>query len=360
MPMRDESYEFLHQMLTTPSVTGAEQPVARIVRRRMEPLADRITTDLHGNTIVALNPDAPLRVMLAGHVDQIGLMVKHVTDDGFLYFAAVGGVDLAVLPGSKLTVWGEKGPVDAIIGRKPIHLMKPEERNGGKLDIADLWIDIGAKDKAAALEKVNVGDVVTYALGISRLGPDGDLIAGPGLDDKVGAFVVMEALRLCRERRSELKVGVFAVATVAEEIGLRGARTSAFGIDPQVGIAVDVTHATDNPGADKKHNGDIKVGGGPVVNLGPNINPKLGQVLLEAGKKAGRPTQRSAAPGATGTDANAMQLNRAGMATAVVGLPNRYMHTQVELCSLSDLENSAALIADAILSIGPDTDFIPR
>ena len=360
MPLRDESYEFLHQMLTTPSVTGAEQPVARIVRRRMEPLSDKVTTDLHGNTIVALNPGAAVKVMLAGHVDQIGLMVKHVTDDGFLYFAAVGGVDLAVLPGSKLTVWGEGGPVDGIIGRKPIHLMKAEERNGGKLDIADLWIDIGAKDKAAALAKVNVGDVVTYALGVSRLGVDGDLIAGPGLDDKVGAFVVMEALRLCHERRGELRVGVFSVATVAEEIGLRGARTSAYGIDPQVGIAVDVTHATDNPGADKKQHGDVKIGGGPVVSIGPNINPQLGHMLLEAGKASGRPYQRHAAAGATGTDANAMQLNRAGMATAVIGLPNRYMHTQVELCSLTDLENSAALIADAILAIGPDTDFVPR
>jgi len=356
--LRDESYQFLHQMLTTPSVTGTEQPVARVVRKRMGPFADRITTDLHGNTIVALNPDAPVRVMLAGHVDQIGLMVKHVTDEGFIYFAAVGGVDLAVLPGSKLTVWGANGPVEAIIGRKPIHLMKAEERNGGKLDIADLWIDIGAKDKAAALEKVAVGDVVTYALGVSRLGDD--LIAGAGMDDKVGAFVVMEALRLCHERRGELKVGLFAVATVAEEIGLRGATTSAFGIDPQVGIAVDVCHATDNPGAEKKQHGDVKLGGGPTISIGPNINPKVAQMLVEAGKAKDRPYQLQAAPGATGTDANAMQLSRAGMATGLIGLPNRYMHTQVELCSLADLEHAAALIADMVLAIGPDTDFVPR
>lgn len=358
--MRDESYQFLHQMLTTPSVTGTEQPVARIVRKRMEPFADRITTDLHGNTIVALNPDAPLKVMLAGHIDQIGLMVKHVTDEGFLYFAPVGGVDLAVLPGSKLTVWGANGPVDGIIGRKPIHLMKAEERNGGKLDVGDLWIDIGAKDKAAALAKVNVGDVVTYALGVSRLGEDGDRIAGAGLDDKVGCFVVMEALRICHERRGELKVGLYSVATVAEEIGLRGAKTSAYGIDPQVGIAVDVCHATDNPGADKKLHGDVKIGGGPVVSIGPNINPKVAELLLAAGKTKDRPHQRQAAAGATGTDANAMQLNRAGMATGLIGLPNRYMHTQVELCSLTDLEHSAALLADTILSITPESDFIPR
>ncbi len=356
MPLSEESFAFLHQMLTTPSVTGAEQPVARLVRRRMGPFADRVTTDVHGNTIVALNPAAPVRVMLAGHVDQIGLMVKHVTDDGFLYFAAVGGVDLAVLPGSKLTVWGATGPVEAIIGRKPIHLMKAEERNGGKLDIADLWIDIGAKDKAAALAKVQVGDVVTYALGVSRLGDD--LIAGPGLDDKVGAFVVMEALRLCHERRAELKVGVFSVATVAEEIGLRGATTSAYGIDPQVGIAVDVCHATDNPGADKKQHGDVKLGGGPVVVDRAEHQPQGGPDAARG--RPGPPAPAAGVAGATGTDANAMQLNRAGMATGLIGLPNRYMHTQVELCSLSDLEHSAALLADMILAIGPDTDFVPR
>ena len=249
--MQAESFEFLQSMLTTPSVTGFEQPVARIVRKRMQPFADKISTDLHGNVIVALNPGASPRVMLAGHIDQIGLMVKYVNDDGFIYFGAVGGVDLAVLPGSKLTIHGTNGPVDGVIGRKPIHLMKAEERNGSKLELTDLWIDIGAKDKAAALEKVSVGDSVTYMLGVTKLGDD--FIAGAGMDDKVGAFVVMEALRLCHEKKSAMKCALFAVATVQEEIGLRGAHTSTFGIDPMVGIAVDVTHATDNPGADKKN-----------------------------------------------------------------------------------------------------------
>jgi endoglucanase len=357
--MSPESFEFLQSILTTPSVSGFEQPVGRLVRRRMEKFADKITTDLHGNTIVALNPAAPIRVMLAGHVDQIGLMVRHVTDEGFIYFAAVGGVDLAVLPGSKVTVHGANGPVEGVIGRKPIHLMKGEERNGGaKLETQDLWIDIGAKDKAAALAKVAVGDSVTYALGITKLGDD--LIAGAGMDDKVGAFVVMEALRLCHEKRGTLKCAVFAVATVQEEIGLRGAHTSAFGIDPTVGIAVDVTHATDNPGADKKQVGDVALGKGPGISFGPNINPNVSRLLVEAATSNDRPYQRQAAPGATGTDANVMQLTRAGVAAGLVGVPNRYMHTQVEVVSLSDLENAAGLLADMILKIGPETDFVPR
>jgi len=356
--MLPESYEFLQSMLTTPSVTGFEQPVARIVRKRMQPFADKITTDLHGNTIVALNPGASPRVMLAGHIDQIGLMVKFISDEGFIYFGAVGGVDLAVLPGSKLTVHGSNGPVEGVIGRKPIHLMKPEERNGAKLEVHDLWIDIGAKDKATALEKVAVGDSVTYTLGVTKLGDD--LIAGAGMDDKVGAFIVMEALRLCHEKRSSLKCALFAVATVQEEIGLRGAHTSAFGIDPTVGIAVDVTHATDNPGAEKKQVGEASLGKGPTISFGPNINPVVSQMLVDAAKGRDLPYQRQAAPGATGTDANTIQLTRAGVATGLIGVPNRYMHTQVEVVSLSDLENSAALLAEMILSITPDTDFTPR
>lgn len=357
--MSPDSFEFLQTLLQTPSVSGFEQPAARVIRRRMEKFADRITTDLHGNTIVALNPDASPRVMLAGHVDQIGLMVRHVTDEGFLYFAPVGGVDLAVLPGSKVTVHSAGGKVEGVIGRKPIHLMKPDERNGGaKLEPHDLWIDIGAKDKAAALTRVAIGDSVTYALGVTRLGDD--LIAAAGIDDKVGAFVVMEALRLCAARRAELKCGVFAVATVQEEIGLRGAHTSAFGIDPIVGIAVDVTHATDNPGAEKKQSGEISLGKGPAISLGPNINPTVSRLLLEAAASHNRPHQRLAAPGATGTDANAIQLSRAGVAAGLIGLPNRYMHTQVEMVSLSDLENSASLLADMILSVGPETDFRPQ
>lgn len=358
MALASESYSFLESILSTPSVSGFEQPVARIIRSRMEKFADKITTDLHGNTIVALNPQAKPRIMLAGHIDQIGLMVRHINDEGFLYFAAVGGVDLAVLPGSRVMVHGHAGPVQGVIGRKPIHLMKAEERNGGKLEPQDLWIDIGTKDRAGAMSQVAIGDIATYVLGIVKLGDD--FITGAGLDDKVGAFVVMEALRLCAEQKSKLKCAVYSVATVQEEIGLRGAHTSTFGIEPTVGIAVDVCHASDNPGADKKISGDISLGKGPVISLGANINPAVGKGLLDAGKANDRPCQRLAAPASTGTDANAMQLSRSGVATGLVGIPNRYMHTQVEVVSLSDLEQCAALLADFILSVDSKTDFVPR
>lgn len=351
-----EPFDFLKAIEETPSVSGFEQPVGRIIRKRMEPFADEVSVDVHGNTIVALNPRGTPRVMLAGHYDQIGLMVKYVNDEGFIYFGAVGGIDPTVLPGSRVTIHTRQGPVEGVIGRKPIHLMKPEERGNAKIELQDLWIDIGSPNKAATLSRVAIADPITYQLGLVRLGDD--FIASPGLDNKVGAFVVMEALRLASSRN--IKCGLYSVATVQEEIGLRGARTSCYGIDPLVGIAVDVTHASDNPGADKKIAGDIALGKGPVIDLGPNINPVLGELFIATAKARKIPYQLAAAPGATGTDANAIQVSRSGVAAGLISIPNRYMHTQVEVCSLADLDNAARLIAETVSRIDSKIDFTPR
>lgn len=354
--MQPESFKFLKAMEETASVSGFEQPVGRIIRARMKPFAHDITTDVHGNTIVVRNPKGNPRVMLAGHYDQIGLMVRWVSDEGFIYFAPVGGIDPTVLPGTRVTIHSRKGPVEGVIGRKPIHLMKQEERGQAKIEIQDLWIDIGASNKEAALKQVAIADPVTYQLGLEMLGDD--LITSPGLDDKVGAYVVMEALRLAS--KMTLKCALYSVATVQEELGLRGARTSCYGIDPLVGIAVDVTHASDNPGADKKICGEVTLGKGPVIDLGPNINPVLGELLIQTAKSKKIPYQVCAAPGATGTDANAMQISRSGVAAGLISIPNRYMHTQVEVVSLSDLDNSARLIAETVARIDAKTDFTPR
>jgi tetrahedral aminopeptidase len=355
--MRPESFDFLTQIEETPSVSGFEQPVARLIRKRMAKWADDIVTDVHGNVIVSAGDKKGPRIMLAGHMDQIGLMVNYVNDDGYIYFEAVGGIDNTVLPGSRLTILTKNGPVPGVIGRKPIHLMKPEERNQGKVERTDLWIDIGTKTRAETLKLVRIGDPVTYQLGLTRIGED--FIASPGLDNKVGTFVVMEALRIAVEAK-KLKCHVFSVATVQEEIGLRGARTSAYSIDPQVGIAVDVTHATDNPGADKKVAGDCKLGGGAVIERGANINPALFDLILDTAEKKKIKHQLAAAPAGTGTDANTMQLSRAGVATGLISIPNRYMHTQVEMCSLADLEACSVLLAETLLRIDSKTKFIPE
>ncbi len=353
--MRKESYDFLKTIQETPSPSGFEQPVQRVVRERMEPFADAIETDVHGSVIASLNPKGFPRVMLAGHCDQIGMMVKYIDDNGYLFFAQIGGIDPSVLPGLRVVVHTAHGPIDGVIGRKPVHVLKPEER-GGKTELRDMWVDIGAKDKKETERVVSIGDPITFHLGLTHLG--GDLVTAPAFDNKSGVFVVMEALRLCSVKK--IKCALFAVSTVQEEIGLRGAKTSCFGIDPQVGIAVDVTHATDYPDIDKRVNGDIKIGSGPTIPRGANINPKLETMLVKTAKAKRLPFQMEASPGATGTDANVIQLTRAGVATALIGIPNRYMHTPTEIVSLSDLEAAAKLVSETVATINRRTKFIPE
>ena len=360
--MEKEALAFLAELLGTASVSGFEQAAARVVRRRLEGQVDDMKTDVHGNTFFVLNPGGAPRVMLAAHIDQIGFLVNHIADDGYLYLTAVGGVDLAVVPGSRLTIQGAQGPVLGVIGRKAIHLMKAEERDGAKkFDLSELHVDIGAKNAKEARKRVEVGDPVTFQLGLAELGSD--LITAHGLDDRVGVWVMAEALRLIagdKAKRGKLKAAVYGVATVQEEIGLRGAFTAAFGVEPQAGIAIDVNHATDCPGVEQKAHGAVKMGGGPTLSYGANINPALNKVLERAAKTAKVPVQREAAPRGTGTDANAMQISRFGVATALISLPCRYMHTQVEVVSRGDLVNAAKLLAEGVVALTGEMSFVPE
>jgi endoglucanase len=221
-------------------------------------------------------------------------------------------------------------------------------------------VDIGAKNKKDAQRRVQIGDPVTFQLGLATLGED--LITAHALDDRVGVWVMAEALRLIssnKQMRSRLKAAVFGVATVQEEIGLRGALTAAYGLEPQVGIAIDVTHATDCPGVDQKAHGEVLMGKGPSLSRGANINPALNTLLVRAAKSSGVAIQREASPRATGTDANTMQISRGGVATAIIGLPCRYMHTQVEVVSLTDLSSAARMLAEALVSLPANASFIP-
>lgn len=353
--MNKKSKDFLYRLLNTPSPTGFEQWIQRVVRDHMKDCADTIDTDLHGNVIVGINPKAKRRVMLAGHCDQIGFMVKHISKDGYVYLAPLGGIDTGVLFGAHVTIHPEKNPVDGIIGRKPIHAQTNEERGSAKADMDKIWVDIGAKSDKEALKRIQIGDCATFKLGVFELG--NDLVVSPGLDDKVGLFIAMEALRLCAD--AKLDVGLYAVSTVQEEVGLRGARTAAFSVDPEVGIAIDVTHAFDNPGHEASKASPCKLGGGPCITRGPHTNPVVEKALVAAAKKAKISWQPSPSSGMLGNDANAIQVSRGGVATASIGVPNRYMHTQVEVCSLKDIEDSAKLLAAFVKGIGPKTDFRP-
>lgn len=352
--MESAPLDFLRKLLDTPSPSGYERPIQDVVRRYIADFADEVRTDLHGNVIAAKNPGARLRVMFAGHCDQIGMVVTHVNDNGFLYAQTIGGWDAQQLIGQRMVIWTAAGPLPAVISRKPIHLLTDEERKQVvKLD--DLWLDIGAKTKAEAQELVRVGDPVTLKLGYQEM--RNGLANSPAMDNKCGLWVCVEGLRRAAQKR--LNVSVYAVSTVAEEIGLRGAQTSAFGIDPQVGIAVDVTHATDCPTIDKKQQGDIALGGGPVIFRGPNMNPVVTERLIKLAADGSIPYQLAASGKAVPNDANAMQINRAGVATGLVSIPNRYMHSAVEMISLEDIDQAADLLAAFVTSLNGDEDFTP-
>jgi endoglucanase len=346
---------FLRTLLETPSPSGYEQTVQEVVREYIGPFADQVTTDLHGNVIACKNPGKPLRVMLAGHCDQIGMLVTHIDDDGFLYAQTIGGWDPQQLVGQRMTVWTPSGPVAAVIARKPIHLLNEQERNQvAKLE--DLWLDIGAKDRDDAAGMVTIGDPVTLALGFQEM--RNGLANSPGVDDATGLWVVMEALR--RTSRQSLGCSLYAVSTVQEEIGLRGSKTSTYGIEPRIGIAVDVTHATDCPGIDQKQRGRIRLGRGPVVFRGPNMNPAVSQRLIDTAKAREIPYQPAAIGRATPNDANSIQITRTGVATGLLGIPNRYMHSAVETVSLDDLNHAADLLAAVAEGLADDEDFTPR
>jgi len=352
--MKNESLDFLKSLVNTASPSGHEADVQALIRNKLRKCCDSVSTDVHGNVIGSVNSKAPVRVMLAGHCDEIGFMITFIDDKGFSYFSSVGGVDPGVAVGQRVIIHAEGGPVSGVIGRKPIHLMEREEMDKPP-KMHDLWIDIGARNKKDAAKTISVGDYVTFDAGFKEL--KNDLVAARGFDDRAGAFVVVETLRKLRDRK--LNVAVFGVATVQEELGLRGARTSAYGIDPHIGIAVDVGFATDFPGSEPRKVGECFLGKGPVLHRGPNINPVLGRIMEDVGKKKKIRFQLTAEPRATGTDANAMQINRQGVATALVSIPNRYMHTPVEVVSLDDLESASDLLAAFLESLKKNINMTP-
>ena len=354
--MQPESYDFLTKLANMPSPSGYEEKAAKVYRDYLAPYADKVTTDFHGNTIAVINPQKPVRVMISGHVDELGFLVKHVSDEGLLYVAAVGGHDVLIPFGQRVNVHGKQGTISGVMGRKAIHLMTADERTKMPM-MNEVWVDIGAKDRAEALEYVNLGDPITYQYEMQEL--LGDNVCARGFDDKMGAWMVAEVLRELSAEKESLGCGLYSVATVQEEIGLRGAKTSAYGIDPTVGVAVDVTHSIDFPGADKKRFGEAVCGKGPSITRGPNINPVVFDLLMQTAKEDDIPVQIEVSAGGTGTDANMIQLNRASVATGLISIPLRYMHTPCEVMNKADLENGVKLIAGFIRRITPETDFRP-
>jgi endoglucanase len=350
--------DFLKRLLDTPGPSGFEAAPARVWREEVQRFADSVTADVHGNSVAAINAKGKPRLMLAGHIDEIGLQITHIDDEGYLFFGAIGGWDSQVLVGQRAVILGRNGPVHGAIGKQAVHLMKREDMDRVS-KITDLWIDIGAANKVEALERVRVGDAgVLDAL--VREFPNGRIVSR-SIDNRIGAYVVAEALRLLSSERPK-HAGVFAVATTREEIAWSGggARTSAVEIDPQVALVVDVTHATDYPGAEKKRTGEHKLGAGPVLTRGSAVNHAVFDILVECAEAEQIPYTIQAAPHDTGTDADAIYNALRGIPTGLVSVPNRYMHSPNEMVAVEDLDRAARLCALFARRLSPDTSFVPQ
>jgi endoglucanase len=355
MPPR--TYDFLTRLLDAPGPSGFEAAPARLWRDQAAAFAEDVRTDVHGNSYATVNAGGSPRIMFAGHLDEIGLMVVHVDEGGFLSFAGIGGWDSQVFVGQRVTLLGHAGPVDGVVGKKAVHLMEKEDREKVS-KVEDLWVDIGARNRKEALTRVRVGDPGVLTSKVLRL-PHGRL-SSRSLDNRIGAYVVLEALRLLAGKR--LAARVTAVGTTQEEIGYTGggARTSATELDAQVAIVVDVTHATDYPGVDKRRHGEFTLGGGPILSRGSAVNAVVFDRLVAAADREKIPYAVEAAPRMTNTDADHIFTAHRGVATGVVSVPLRYMHSPNELVQLEDLDRAARLLAAFARGVKADTDFVPR
>ena len=354
--MNESRFSFLRLLTDSSGPSGFEQPIQQVIRKELEHYTDEIRTDVHGNVIAALNPTAHPRVMLTAHCDEIGFLIRYIDEQGFLYFAPIGGFDAATLPANRVLIQTPTGPITGVIGRKPIHMLHGEERN--KLpDISEMWIDIGVANKEEAQKLVPLGSPVTRAAQFARL--NGDLVVSKALDDRAGIFTIIEAMRRIHEQKEALQAAVFLVSAVQEEVGSRGATTSAYSVAPLIAIAVDVTFTSDHPGTSKQEIGEVKLNGGPVITLGGNINPRVYQLLVKAATEAGIAYQIDPQAASTYTDTDLVQIARGGIATGLVSIPCRYLHTGSEIASLKDMDEAAQVLARFVLALNADTNIIP-
>jgi endoglucanase len=354
--LSDSSIAFLRRLLDTPGPSGFESAPAAVWRAEAAAFAG-VTGDVAGNSFATVNPEGSPTILLAGHIDEIGLIVSYVDDSGFVFVAPIGGWDSQVLVGQRIRFLGAQGDVLGVVGKKPVHLQKPEEREK-TTKLTDLWVDIGAQSRDDATKRLAVGD--PGVIDSQAIDLPGNRLVSRSIDDRIGAFVILEAAR--RYAANPGAARVVAVATTQEEIGFHGggALIAAARVNPTMAIAVDVTFASDHPAVDKKELGDIKLGGGPVLARGSVISPVVFGLLRECAEAEGIPVVVRAVGRDTATDADFLHIAREGVATALIGIPNRYMHSPNEMVSLDDVDRVADLIAAVCRRVTSATDFAAR
>jgi len=340
--MRKESFDFLQELLTTPSPSGFESAGQRLWCRYARQYADEVRTDSYGNAVAVLNPDGNPKIMVDGHADEIGLMVKHIDDNGFVYFQRIGGVNPALVQGKRVNIHARGGIVRGVIGATAIHL---EERGKDPKvpKMHEVFIDIGAADGKAAAKQVSVGDPITFVDGFEMLTKN--VAVARAFDNRAGTWIAVEALRLAAEARGRLKCAVYACSSTQEEVGLHGATMTVYNVQPHAALVAEVTHATDTPGINVKEHGEVKLGKGPTVAIGRENHPVLVDRIRKVAKARRISLQIEAFSQTGGTDALTIFNKHGGIPSTVLSVPTRYMHSTVEVIDLRDLQRTAELIA---------------
>lgn len=349
--MNKTNKNYLYKLLEVASPSGFESAAQEITREYLTGSADEISSDINGNLIALKKGSGNRKIMIVGHADEIGFMINYIDESGYLYLKSLGGLDANLLPGLRVDIWHDGKPLRGIIGKNAPHMSRGGE-DSPKLKMEDIWVDIGAIDKKDAEKRVSIGDIITFRSDIEELSENA--LVSKATDNKVGVYVaaaVMKALA-----KTELKADYYAVASVGEETTMKGARTSSYRIEPDIAIAVDVTFTSDVPGADKRKFGDIKLGAGPTLALGAAVHPKVNKALQELAKELKIPLQLEIAPGYTGTDADGIHAQKAGVATAVLSIPNRYMHSPIEIIDIRDLDNAVKLLTEFVKRLDDNFD----
>ncbi len=354
--MTDSSKEFLEELLITPSPTGYEKKGVQVWKNYVEEFSDEVVTDAYGSCVAKININTDVAtVMLEAHCDEIGMVVQHITDQGYVYIAKLGGSDSTIARAKKVFIHNKRGRVVGVTGNTAIHLQ--DQKNGGGKEPAwkDIYVDIGVTSREEALELVQVGDPITYASDFEYL--NDDILTARAIDNRIGGFIIAEALKRLSKQKGELKVNVMALNSIQEEVGGFGARMMSYRFMPDVALVTDVTHSTDTPGIDQKQHGTVVLGEGPTVQHGGANHPKVVEFIEQVCEKAGINIQHEATSVRTGTDTDSIFFQQTGIPSALISLPLRYMHSPVELCNLDDVENLIQIMVEAVLAMRPDQSF---
>lgn len=350
------SRQFLEELLITPSPTGYEKEGVKVWKNYVNTFADEIVTDAYGSCAAKLQTSGDVAtVLLEAHCDEIGMVVQHITDQGFVYVNKLGGSDSTIARAKKVYIHNKKGKIVGVTGNTAIHLQTVKNGGGKEPAWKEIYVDIGVSNKEEALEMIQIGDPITYASDSEFL--NDDILTGRALDNRIGGYIIAESLRILNERRSELKVNVLALNSIQEEVGGFGARMMSYRFMPDVALVTDVTHSTDTPGIDQKEHGTVLLGEGPTIQHGGANHPKVVSFLEKVCEKSKIEVQHEATSVRTGTDTDSIFYQQTGIPSALISLPLRYMHSPVEVCSMKDVENLISIMVESVLAMKPDQTF---